>query len=271
MPSSAAALQISGPALSIGKPCKADLQAVIDKLAAKLPHWKARLLSREGRLVYVHAMMSASVVYQLLALDLDPWFFKAVDKLRRSFLWVGNSEVNGGSCTVSWHLVCQPKALGGLGLLNLRWMNVTLRARWIWLLRSDRSKPWSGMDIQVGFESMALFNALVRIVLGNGESILLWEDPWIGGLSMAAITTELLKLVRPTVRKQRTETAGLWTSPVSYPSMQWCSTSVFGLQFRRLPVAAKTRVLLTPSSGSGPATVLFSSRSAYRVLFQGPE
>jgi hypothetical protein len=42
-----------GLPLSLGKPSKADLQAAVDKLAAKLPHWKARLLSKEGRLVYV--------------------------------------------------------------------------------------------------------------------------------------------------------------------------------------------------------------------------
>jgi hypothetical protein len=52
-----------GLPLSIGKPRKAELHRVLDKLAAKLPFWKARLLTREGRLVYVQAVMSASVVY----------------------------------------------------------------------------------------------------------------------------------------------------------------------------------------------------------------
>jgi hypothetical protein len=31
--------------------------------------------------VYVQAIMTASVVYHLLALDVDPWFIKDVDKL----------------------------------------------------------------------------------------------------------------------------------------------------------------------------------------------
>jgi hypothetical protein len=198
-----------GLPLSIGKPSKADLQAVVDKLAAKLPHWKARLLSKEGRLVYVQAVMSASVVYQLLALDLDPWFYKAVDKLRRSFLWVGSGDARGGSCTVAWHLVCQPKALGGLGLLNLKWMNVALRTRWAWLSRSDSSKPWHGLGVQIGSDSQALFNASVRIELGNGAAILFWEDPWIGGLSAAAIALALCKLVAPAARRRRTVAAGL--------------------------------------------------------------
>jgi hypothetical protein len=61
-----------GLPLSIGRLCKGDLQLVLDKLAAKLPHWKARLLTKEGRVTYVHAIMTASVVYQLLALDMEP-------------------------------------------------------------------------------------------------------------------------------------------------------------------------------------------------------
>jgi hypothetical protein len=72
--------------------------------------------------------MSASVVYQLLAIDLDPWFFKAVDKLRRGFLWAGREDAQSGCCAVAWRLVCQPKHLGGLGLHDLRRMNTALRA-----------------------------------------------------------------------------------------------------------------------------------------------
>ncbi|KAM0828305.1 hypothetical protein ACQ4PT_067636 [Festuca glaucescens] len=87
-----------GLPLTLSKPRKAELQAVIDRLAAKLPLWKAKLLMREGRLVYVRAVMMASVVYQLLALDLDPWFFKSVDKLRHNFLWAGSADAQGGCC-----------------------------------------------------------------------------------------------------------------------------------------------------------------------------
>ncbi|KAM0877188.1 hypothetical protein ACQ4PT_035681 [Festuca glaucescens] len=122
-----------GLPLSLSKPRKSELQAVVDKLAAELPFWKPRLMTREGRVVYVQAVMTASVVYQLLALDLDPWFFKAVDKLRRGFLCAGKDDAHGGCCVVAWRLVCQPKSLGGLGLHNLRMMNNALRTRWLWM------------------------------------------------------------------------------------------------------------------------------------------
>jgi hypothetical protein len=59
---------------------------VVDKLTSKLSAWKARLLTFEGRATYVQVVMTASIIYQLMALDLEPWFLEAVDKLRRGFL-----------------------------------------------------------------------------------------------------------------------------------------------------------------------------------------
>ncbi|KAM0928574.1 hypothetical protein ACQ4PT_002562 [Festuca glaucescens] len=264
-----------GLPLSIRKPRKVELQAVLDKLAAKLPFWKACLLTREGRLVYVQAVMTASVVYQLLALDLDPWFFRAVDKLRRSFLWVGKDDAQGGCCAVAWDLVCQPKSLGSLGMHDLRRMNVALRARCVWLQKMDGSKPWSGLDVQVCQDSLALFNASVRIELGDGASVLFWEDAWIGGLAAAAITPDLLKLVRQAVRRRHTVRDGLagnsWASNIA------CMLMVdVVMQYLRLWAAVRGM----PFGGhDAPAADSFRwkwrgdgqflSHSAYRLLFQG--
>jgi hypothetical protein len=149
-----------GLPLSIRKLRKADLQGVLDKLANKLSMWRARLLTREGRAVYVQAVMMASVIYQLMALDLDPWFLQAADKLRRGFLWAVREEAHGGGCAVAWDLVCQPKYLGGLGFHNLRLLNVALRTRWIWLQKTEMSKPWQGLDLRASSDSEALFSSL---------------------------------------------------------------------------------------------------------------
>jgi hypothetical protein len=75
-----------GLPLSIRKLRKADLQLVLDKLACKLAFWKAKLLTKDGRVAFVQAVLTASIVYQLMALDVDPWFIRAVDRLRRGFL-----------------------------------------------------------------------------------------------------------------------------------------------------------------------------------------
>jgi hypothetical protein len=42
-----------GLPLSLRKLRKEDLQLVLDKLASKLTFWKARLLTKDGRVAYV--------------------------------------------------------------------------------------------------------------------------------------------------------------------------------------------------------------------------
>jgi hypothetical protein len=51
-----------GLLLSLTKLRKEEVQPLIDKLANSLPFWKARLLTREGLLVYVQAVMTSSVI-----------------------------------------------------------------------------------------------------------------------------------------------------------------------------------------------------------------
>jgi hypothetical protein len=87
--------------------------------------------------------------------------------MRRGFLWLGNDDAKGGCCQVAWRLVCQPKSLGGLGLLDLRRMNTALRSRCIWLQKTEATKPWAGLDLHVGPDSWALFNASMEVVVGQ--------------------------------------------------------------------------------------------------------
>jgi hypothetical protein len=41
--------------------------------------------------------------------------------------------VQGGKCLVSWDQVQRPLSLGGLGVLDLRMMGMSLRLHWLWL------------------------------------------------------------------------------------------------------------------------------------------
>jgi hypothetical protein len=69
-----------GLPLAIQKLRRTDWQPVLDKLATKLSTWKASL-TMEGHVIYVQVVMTTSVIYQLMALDLEPWFLQAVEKL----------------------------------------------------------------------------------------------------------------------------------------------------------------------------------------------
>jgi hypothetical protein len=262
-----------GLPLSIRKLRKVDLQPVLDKLAGKLSYWRARLMTREGRAVYVQAVMTATVIYHLMALDLEPWFLQAVDKLRRGFLWAGSSDANGGCCAVAWDLVCQPKELGGLGFHNLRLLNTALRTRWLWFQRMGDAKPWSGLDIAVSKDTRALFNASVSVSVGDGSSILFWVDAWIDGVDAGSIAPALVKLVRPSVRRARTVADGLsanaWASDIG---------GELTVEALREYLALWNAIQRVPRRGLGEDDAFrwkwtsngrFSSKSAYRTLFHG--
>ncbi|KAM0913734.1 hypothetical protein ACQ4PT_011963 [Festuca glaucescens] len=260
-----------GLPLSLRKLRKEDLQPILDKLANKLTFWKARLMTRDGRVAYVKMVMAASVVYQLMALDVDPWFLQAVDKLRRGFLWAGKNEANGGNCLVASDAVYAPKELGGLGLPNLRWLHAALRARWMWLQRTDRSKPWSGFRFPVLPDATAIFNASVVITVGSRADVLFWQDPWLDGLSVAALAPAVLAIIKPAMVKCRRVSDSL-------PNNAWVCDIAGELSvdavvqfFRLWDVVGRVSLSAMPDrfhwkwTGDGS----FSSRSAYHAFFDG--
>jgi len=76
--------------LSLRKLTKAQLQPFIDSIAAGAG-WKADLLTKR-KVAYTGAACTSTVVYIVMDIDLPPWAIKAIDRLRRGFLWRGRKE-----------------------------------------------------------------------------------------------------------------------------------------------------------------------------------
>jgi hypothetical protein len=260
-----------GLPLSVKKLSKGMLQAVLDKLAQKLALWKAKLLSKDGRVAFVQVVLTASIIYQLMALDVEPWFLKAVDKLRRGFLWAGKADTRGGSCLVAWDAVCQPKHLGGLGFHNLKWLNAALRARWIWLQKTDPSKPWAGLHFNVMPAATAIFNASTTVAIGDGARTLFWEDPWLDGLTVDAVAPAVLSLVRPSIAKSRTVQTGVegmaWVRDIS--GELTVDATVQYLALWSAVQAVQTNGGDDRFVWKWCANGQFSTRTAYRAFFHG--
>jgi len=109
-----------GLPLSLKKLPKEQVQPIIDRIADQLPGWKANLMTKIGRKVQVQFVLTGMLIYILMAIDFPPWAIKAVDKIRRGFLWKGRRDAQGGHCLIAWVKVCRPIELGGLGIADLK-------------------------------------------------------------------------------------------------------------------------------------------------------
>jgi hypothetical protein len=169
-----------GMPLSLRRLRKIDIQPLIDKIAARLGHWKGRLMSRAGRLTLLRAVLSALPVFIMTAHSLSAWAIEQIDKLRRAWLWAARDTCTPGQCRVAWKLVCRPRDLGGLGVLDLQRFNNALRLRWLWQAKTGAVKPWNGLLEQPPKADQALFASMTEVTIGNGMATSFWSDSWAG-------------------------------------------------------------------------------------------
>lgn len=261
-----------GLPLSIRKLTKAQLQPLIDRLADLLPGWKADLMTKKGRAIQVQFVLTATVMYHVMALELPPWAIKAVDKIRRGYLWRGRKEANGGHCLIAWPKVTRPKELGGLGISDLRALGWALRVRWLWLKKTEPSKPWALFDLPTSGCIEALLSMAVSTEIGDGTSTLFWKDRWLLGQRIVDLAPLISSMVPKRIANKK-------TVAVAMDNMDWIS-DIHGvasvpviLEFIGLCNAISTiqlqqgvqdkHVWRLNSSGQ------YSAKSAYEAIFQG--
>jgi len=150
-----------GLPLSLHKLTRAQIQPIIDKIADQLPRWKADLLTKAGRKILVQFVLTSMLIYLAMAMDLPSWALRAIDKIRRGFLWKGRKEARGGHCLLAWPKVTRPVELGGLGISNLQQLGWALRMRWLWLQKTEPDKPWNFLPIQVHQSVKSFFSMAV--------------------------------------------------------------------------------------------------------------
>ena len=166
-------------------------------------------MNTAGRVALTQATLSAIPVHLSIAVCLSPWAVDRIDKIRQSFIWTGSATVSAGMCRVAWEVVCRPKELGGLGIIDLRRFGLALRLRWEWVRKVDPNRTWIDLPTTTDTTTRALFRAATMMVVGDGTSTLFWQDSWIHGCCVQQIVPTVFASVPRAKTRSRTVASGL--------------------------------------------------------------
>jgi hypothetical protein len=166
-------------------------------------------MTRAGRAIQVQHVLTTTVIYHAMALDLPKWAIKAINKIRHGFLWKGRKDVLGGHFLVAWGKVTRPKDLGGLGISDLQKLNWSLWVRWFWLENTDPSKSWADLPLQSSSILKSILSTALITEVGDGHNTLFWRDRWLMGLRIEDLTPHIFALVPTRIANRRTVAEGM--------------------------------------------------------------
>jgi hypothetical protein len=185
---------------------------MLNVIRGRLGSWGNKHISLGGRIVMINAVLSAIPVFFLSYMKMPLKVWREVVKIQRTFLWDGLSKRNR-ICWVSWDDICKPKKDVGLGVRDLRLVNISLLAKWRWKLLTRDRALWKDVVIakygsdMVGVGNLGLsqihrdastwwrdicmldknnnwFVEGVEKCVGNGNLTLFWSDVWVGNQSL---------------------------------------------------------------------------------------
>jgi hypothetical protein len=114
---------------------------VIDKIIKRIAGWKGRLLSYAGRLTLLKACLASIHIYLMSIIKFSRWAIDMINSHMGRFLW-NNNEDHHKYHLAHWELVAQHKELGGLGIPDLRNLNLSLLSSWIFRYGLNENAIW---------------------------------------------------------------------------------------------------------------------------------
>ena len=181
------------------KPSKNKLSFLIDKMASKLSSWKARALSKAGKMILINSTLQSIPRYLMHPIALPASFIAKLDSICSNFFWNGKDNKKKINW-IAWKNICKPKSLGGLGCMSNKNINMINLARLCWKLDNDtmwaakiiHEKYVNNKDYPTSFKRGShiwksiglgwdLYKNSLAWKIGNGESINLWNDKWLLG------------------------------------------------------------------------------------------
>ena len=106
---------------------------------AKLPAYKANMLSHAARLELIRSVFSAIPVYYMSNILFSKNFLARLTSIIRNFLWTGikDDSTKRALCLRAWADICTDKKIGGLGIRNLQAINQSLILSAAWRIAKE--------------------------------------------------------------------------------------------------------------------------------------
>jgi hypothetical protein len=192
----------------------ATWEPLLASLRKRLSAWGNKYVSRGGRIVLLNSVLNAIPIFYLSFLKIPVQVWKQVRRIQREFLWGGRRGRKRISW-IKWDVICLPKKKGGLGVRDIRVVNISLLAKWRWKLLVDDQAVWKevvkskyGNDVcgktEIGDEHRPWFSSLwwrdicsigqnlnhnwfangVVRKMGNGLKTSFWRDKWAGDIPL---------------------------------------------------------------------------------------
>ncbi|XP_019163602.1 PREDICTED: uncharacterized protein LOC109159944 [Ipomoea nil] len=116
-------------------------KGILEKIQNRLAGWKSKTLSLAGRHIMIQSVLTAIPYYSMQTMPFPLGVIEAIEKIIRSFLWGAKDGIR--KCyLVNWDTVTKRKDNGGLGIKNLKHMNLAFLAKLAWRLYQDEDCLW---------------------------------------------------------------------------------------------------------------------------------
>jgi hypothetical protein len=177
----------------------------------RIAGWRGKLLTQAGRLILIKTCLSSILVYLLSFFKFPRWAIDFINSHMANCFW-DDYESHRKLHLAHWHLICMKKKYGGLGVPNLKDLNLCLLGSWVKRFISDENKLWKKIIEEKYCKGSSIFysdrkqaspfwkgvilaaQALkfgYRWVVGNGQKVRFCEDIWIGTAPLAVQFWEL--------------------------------------------------------------------------------
>ena len=157
-------------------------------------------------MILIKSCLASIPIYLLSFFKFPKWALDLINTQMANCLW-NDFEGHRKIHLANWQMVCMKKEFGGLGIPNLRDLNVCLLGSWIKRYTSGDQRLWKQIiDSKYNASSPNIFCSDVygastfwkgvmwaaqavkfgyRWVVGYGRKIKFWEDCWFGSSPLA--------------------------------------------------------------------------------------